>query len=259
MRLWQSHENPVGHCACLRLERLVLWIWHPAGEWRLAHRLEDEPQAAEYRPDDAVPEQVEWTRFIDAEARPDIRFRPVMPALPLVVRPEAAMHLLPRVESQLYVGIPVTVRIERPRGEEGVILAEYPVQPLTKTWFGAPDDPHGLLCLALHSRARLTLDGLGPVDPARAVCPMHLKNAADATLEYRSLALLTDHLGIDQGGDGRLWATQVEVTFKGIEADTGIRYLSSSDGARQSLVPLSEPRQPVTESLSRRLLGGWVR
>jgi len=140
-------------------------------------------------------------------------------------------------------------------------LSEFPVQALSKTWFGTPDDPRGLLCLALHSRARLTVDGLGPVDPARAICTMQLNNASPGILEYRMLALLTDHLGISRGGDGRLWATTVEVTFKGVDTDTdtGIRYLGGQVVNNRRLTPLTEPRNPVTESLSSRLLGGWIR
>ncbi len=259
MVFWKAHEIPVGQCASFRIDHLSLWIWHQAGEWRLAHHLEAAPQALEYRPDVPVPENVEWIRYVDSEGRPEIRLLPVMPGLPLVVRPESPLHLLPLSQSSLYVGIPVTVRVELPLHNDTLLLAAFPVQALSKTWFGTPDDPRGLLCLALHSRARLTIDGLGPVDPARAICTMQLKNASHGILEYRTLALLTDHLGISQGANGRLWATTVEVTFKGIDADTGIRYLGSQAGGDRRLTPLTEPRNPATESLSSRLLGGWTR
>lgn len=202
---------------------------------------------------------MEWIRYVDTEGCPEIRLCPVVPLLPLVVRPESPMHLLPRSNSSLYVGIPVSVRVELPLHNGALRLSEFPVQALSKTWFGTPDDPRGLLCLALHSRARLTVDGLGPVDPARAICTMQLNNASPGILEYRMLALLTDHLGISRGGDGRLWATTVEVTFKGVDTDTDIRYLGGQIVNNRRLTPLTEPRNPVTESLSSRLLGGWIR
>ena len=88
MDFWEAYKIPVGHCDRFRIDHLSLWFWHQAKEWRLAHRLEETPQSLEHTPDVPVPENVEWIRYVDTEGCPEIRLCPVVPLLPLVVRPE---------------------------------------------------------------------------------------------------------------------------------------------------------------------------
>ena len=57
----------------------------------------------------------------------------LLPALPLAISPASVMHLLPASRSELFVGIPVTVRVGIPYGGDTLTLAEHPVQPLTRT------------------------------------------------------------------------------------------------------------------------------
>ena len=194
---WHSRELPAGRCAVLRMGRLTLWIWQAPGEWRLATLQEERPQATEYRADLPVPREVpDWIRYIGPDRPGAFRLLPVLPPLPLAISPASALHLLPSSRSELFVGIPVTVRVEIPHGGQTLTLAEFPVQPLAKTWFGQPDDPHGLRCLSLRSRARLDVAELGPADPARAVCELRLHNPTTAMLPFQSLALPTDPLGL---------------------------------------------------------------
>ncbi len=256
---WTTHRVAAGTCTGFRIGRLSLWVRHEAEEWRLAHQLTDEPGPAGVTPDCRPPDGLEWVRVVDPEHVDEIRLLPVMPARPLVVRPDSTLHLPPAARCRLYIGIPVHVRVELPLQRGTAVLAEWPTQKLSKTWFGAPDDSRGLLCLALHSRARLVIDDLGPAKPARAVCTMRLNNVSGEHLEYRSLALLTDHLGLSRSEDGRLWTTTVAVDFKGTGVHSGVRYLNAYPAGIRQLTVLTPPRMPIAEGLADRLFGAWTR
>lgn len=253
---WQPRELPAGRCALLRMGHLTLWIWHVPGEWRLAALQEEQPQATEYRDDLPVPREVgEWIRYTGPAANSTFRLLPALPALPLAISPASVMHLLPASRSELFVGIPVTVRVGIPYGGDTLTLAEHPVQPLAKTWFGQPDDPRGELCLSLRSRARLDVAELGPADPARAICALRLHNPTAAMLPLQSLALPTDPLGLAQDSEGRLWTTDVEVVFKGGGTEATLRYVEGAEAGQRTL--LTPPRHSAAAgNFSSRLLGG---
>ncbi len=175
----------------------------------------------------------------------------------MVLRPEADLKLLPGHTSVFYVGVPISLRFSLSPGQAHVPLATVPVQLMSKTWTGAPDDSEGRLCLALRSRARNNLAELAPEERGRAICLLNVTNQSAEQFTFERLTLLTDHLAIYEGADKRLWTTPVKVAFRGQDNDARIVYpsrLPEDAGAANQLMP---PRQQATESISSRLLGTW--
>jgi hypothetical protein len=254
--LWQTHETPVAGCLACRLDRLTLWIWHATGEWRLCHRYEESagPSGVALV---APPAGSAWVSFVGAGESERLRLVPAMPALPVIVRPAVPLNLLPGQHAAFFVGVPVSLGGDLLTANGAVRLAESPVQVLSKSWSGPPDDEVGMLCLALRSRARRAIAELDPAESGRAICALHIHNQSPEVFEFQRLTLLTDHLGLQLGTDGQLWTTPVEVAFRGPGSVARTRYLTDLPAAARQATQLTPPRQALAESLSSRVLNVW--
>lgn len=258
MTPWQTYEIPVGACLCGGVDSLTLWLWHVAGEWRLASRQERvASRKVAVTLDCEPPADLVWTRFAAADDMTRVRLLPALPALPVVLRPADALNLLPAHRAAFFVGVPISIRVEMATPHGHIRLAEIPVQTLSKTWSGAPDDEDGMLSLALRSRARRTLPELGGGECGRAICALNIHNHTAEVFEFQRLVLLTDHLGVFGGRDGQLWTTPMDVSFHGHGSAARMAYHSAAPSFASDATVLTPPRITLSESLSRRVLSAW--
>ena len=258
--LWNPQKIPAGACMQGRLDNLRIWVWHAGSEWRLAQESNASLATDTGWSKGAPPEALPWMRFAGNQALDTLVAQPDLPELPVVMRPEVDLKLLPGSTSVFYVGVPIALRLALSDHELAPLpLTTIPVQPMSKTWSGAPDDPEGRLCLSLRSRARHSLAELNPGERGRAICLLTVTNQSAEQFTFERLTLLTDHLALYEGSDQRLWTTPVTVVFRGKIDEARIVYparLPKEAGAAQPLMP---PRLPAAESISSRLLGTWHR
>lgn len=255
--LWTTYDLTAERCLHVRLDRLDLWIWRASGEWRLARQMAATPRFAAAVATVPPPEGLTWVRYAGADELPTLRLLPALPATPVMVRPADAIHLLPGHDTPFFVGIPLSVRVAALSPSRSLTLADFPVQALSKTWSGAPDDDEGVACQALRSRARRQVSELDPGERGRAICVLHVLNDTSDSFEFQRICLLCPHLGVLQGGDGLLWTTPVNVLFRGHASAARIRYDRNPPPAAPDATLLTPPREAVAESLSSRVFGAW--
>jgi len=229
-----------GQARRLEIGPLRLWIRRTEYEWRMAWA--DQEIAGE-PPDDA--DQGRWAATAGAT---QLRLLPVPPDRPLVVRPSTSFFIPPGVSVQIYVRVPVWLRVLT---EDEVPLTEVPTLPLSNTWFGEPDA--GELAWALKTDALHAADEV-PAAPHEALCRVDIHHKGQAQLELNRLFLRAAHLKLYQG-EGRLWTSAVSAVYEGGDRVGSVDYLSDPPVEAGDATLLCDAREPVAGTLVRARAG----
>ncbi len=247
-----------------RIGPLSLWAQRLEGEWRLAwastgDSMEDTLSPMEAAEVDDFLGLENATRYASQGKNDQLWLTARLADRPMVTQSEKPVSLPPDEELYIYVSTPLWVEVAV--GQERKKLAEVPVYRPSDTWFGA-NTLEGELCYSSRTFHRLSLDNV-PVKPHRAITAVLVQNRARELLTLERMKIPVPNLALCQTDDGRLW-TQ-EVVFERTE-DTEFAALhmpSRSDrrcvhaGQRGELV--SEPREPMTESLVTRAFSSLFR
>lgn len=198
------------------------------GEWNLAwwssgdslsRDLEiGEPEEPPEPPDD-LPPKAKSARFATAGRDTGIALLPRLADRPIVVRPESPFHVFAGAEVNLFLSTPVWIGVVSDPGE--IDLLDVPCARPSDTWFGDRGSPHGQLCYAGTTSARLDLSEL-PVRPARAVTKVTIVNAGMRVLEVDRLNLPVPNLEVYVSADGRLWTQDLRCTVGMAEVEIEI-------------------------------------
>ncbi len=253
MDIWRPTRVGVNEMVLRRIGPLTLWLKRITGEWHLATRRLPEDDALAESAGEAVPEPAadEWLRWAAGSETSMFRLFPLMPDLPVILRPESVFAVPPNRQAMLFVSIPIWVRITA-GAEQRFVLREEPTVELRRTWFGEHDE--GELCYMLRTRARRTV-APEDVQPHRAICPVRVANGWTAPLEFDRLCVHAAHLAVYTAQD-QLWTNEVRVTFRGPDVPSQVDYADGAPTAETITGILGEPRAPATRGLLQRSFAG---
>ncbi|MFT5457124.1 MAG: hypothetical protein ACI9K2_003617 [Myxococcota bacterium] len=178
------------------------------GEWWLefVSGTDTDDRTLESAPMEPVAQRSASTRRYCGAPANQLTLRPVLADRPVVVRPEAPLHVLPGSSAVLHVSTVVWLSVEA-----GGRLWEAPLVRPSDTWFG-PDTRSGELCYASRTRARRTPDGLA--HPGRAITKIEIENRESTTVELQRLLLPTHQMAVYER-DGQLWTDSVVIIRSG--------------------------------------------
>lgn len=189
-------------------------------------------------------ESSDWVRW---HAAPETRFelRPALPDRAIVVAPERPYRLPQRGESEIYVGIPMFVRVVSTIGGAVEVLADYPSEVLSDTWWGGFTE--GELAYWVETRARRAVP-TEPYGPNQAVCPFHLVNESSQALPVERFSVRVDHLSLFSTASG-VWTDEVSVRYAGPDEGSEIHHTGRAPRAATSVKRLAGPRTPPPSGL----------
>jgi len=255
-RPWGEHPLPAeGTSSQISIGPLTLWYRREKNEVWLAHGR----AAPDSDPDEARTPPEDWARWAFADHPTSLRITPVMPDRLLVVKPELSFMLLRRARARIYARVPIWVRVEAVTGLEGAtLLTELPTIVLSDTWWG--DYQEGELGFWLPTKARreLTPDLF---ETHMVIATLQLTNRSEDDLPVEKLALRVVHLSMFED-EGRLWAEEVKVDYRGASEGSDIRMddhpPQEADGAKE----ISAAREKTSGFSARtfqrlRALSGW--
>ncbi|HSV55645.1 MAG TPA: DUF432 domain-containing protein [Magnetospirillaceae bacterium] len=150
-----------------------------------------------------APDGLSW-RYSALLGAAELTLRPALPARPYEVQLAQAVSILPGVELDGYICLPLQAEI---LASEGTVLAALSLLPRKYSWFGTPQE--GVLCDAVvsgFSAAEEVGRFLSDPDPAVAVCPVTVKNNSTEGMDLSLLCIPTDILSI-YGREG-IYATE---------------------------------------------------
>lgn len=172
--------------------------------------------------EDAAPDGTAWRRLASVDDVPFIQVRPAFPNRPVVVRPEYPYTLIPGERVNIFVGVPISVSLQTPKG---LLLMEEPVHPLSNTWFGTPTD--GELCYAMRTLAKREGENLD-FGPARVLCPVRIRNQSKEKMSFERLCLRVQYLNIYESDHPRLWANESSVMVRSADSWSRVAFASKA-------------------------------
>ena len=253
--VWQANQIAADVVHHALVGPLELWVKRVADELHIAVKRHADPDGASEAHGLAVDAGVtsadlSWARWVIGKDESTVRLAPATPDRPVVVRPEVPLRLPSKKEALFFVNFPIWVRVVV-GAKRGVKLCEKPCISLSKTWFGDPTS--GSLCYSMRTRARRAIEDIQP-RPHRAVCPVMIRNSSEQQLDLERICVHVEHLTLYQGVT-RLWANQVDVTFRGDSEISQLSYAKRPPTYEAVSDVMCEARRPVKESLLARSLG----
>ena len=243
---WGDHELSPDEPVSIRIGPLVLFVHSRGDEVWIASRPGDWTHGS-VESAASTPEDHEWVRWPVPGGAGRISLSPVLPPRSVVVEPELTFRLLPSTEARIFVRVPLWVRVTIATAPEK-FLVELPILTLSDTWWG--DFTEGELCYWLPTTARRRVDE-GTFSPHLVVCPLQLVNESDEELEVREVALRVAHLTVF-GTDGRFWADETSVRYRGESEESSIEMSGRSPAEAPSAVEVAAPRSPIPRGLTAR-------
>lgn len=217
---------------------LTLVVWSLLDEWRVAALYgEDRKLIPELQ---EPPEDLPWQRWDRGSDDVKLRFRPVFPDRPLIVRPRAPLHLSPRAKALFFIGIPAFIELNAHSEGQYERLSAWPSEPLSNTWHGTP--MAGTLCYSVRTRARRQFlhDDWQEMS---IIATVEIANSGTHTLPFQRLFLPTGHLGIFEHR-GKLWSNHARIrTGEKDDSLSGIVFAAKPIGEASEGVELAPPRE----------------
>ncbi len=250
--VWEPMEIPQRKCARWRFPHRSIWVERIETEWHVLSHPEEKrvPQAScSLVSRERKPASSRWRHYLHRDVGP-MQPAPVLPDRPVVIRPDRALTLLPGQSTVFFLEIPVWFRLST-LGARPARIFEEPLTMLTRTWFGDPVT--GELCWGLATRLHHALDSVESAAD-RAVCPLMIENDSEADLEFQKICIHVENLSVFRG-PGHLWTNSLHAVFKGPDQVTQIEIVHVPPEFEESLVPVSEAREPAAGWNIRRTFG----
>ena len=221
---WHTLLEPNSSVCGLKLDGLSLYWKQKEGDWIVGASREAESDTVPgfHLLESDAPEGTSWRRLASVEDVPTLKVLPAFPNRAVVVRPEFPYTLIPGERVNIFVGVPVSIVLQSPKG---LTLMEEPVHPLSNTWFGPPTD--GELCYAMRTLARREGENLD-FGPARVLCPVRIRNQSKEIMSFERLCLRVKYLSIYQNSNQRLWSNECSVMVRGEESWSRLAFASKA-------------------------------
>jgi len=250
--VWDPVAISQKKCARWRFPLRSIWVERIETEWHVLSQPETRQEGdASYRivARSQKPPSSQWRHYLHRDSG-TMQPAPVLPDRPVVVKPDRALTLLPGQSTIFFLELPVWFRLST-SGYRPARVFEEPLTVLTRTWFGDP--VNGELCWGLATRLHHSIESLDPAAD-RAVCPLMIENDSESELDFQKVCLHVENLSIFRGRRF-LWTNSLHAVFKGTDQATQIEIVHTPPGFEDSMVPVSEARQPSTGWNIRRTFG----
>jgi hypothetical protein len=255
MELWKPSAINIDQLLHGQIGPFSLWLKRIRDEVHVAWRRHepDSLDAQQYKIAQSLgvierhEEKLDWSRWIIGDKLENVRITPVMPDRPVIVKTEMPIKIPAGQSADFFVSIPLWLKLLA-GNPEPIEICELPSVALAGMWFGDPTC--GELCYTLRSRARRMIES-DQIRPYRAICPVHVKNAAGAQLDFQRVCVRVEHLKIYQGRE-QLCTNRVDLIYRSQDGTTEISYGQGPPDFEKAPVMLSDARIPFKQNLLKR-------
>ena len=198
---------------------LSFWIRLMHDEWHFASVLkleEDAQQCVKLEINSRPPAGINIGRKLTSSSNTTVRFRPAMPRLPLIVRPQDNIEIAAGTTTTFFVTVPTRLQVYV--GKEQALLLDETTFELSRTWHGTLQE--GTMGLMLNTRARRNYDGISK-RPHRCIVPVEIVNGEKKSVSFERVCIEVDHLAIYRSSS-HLWSDPLTILLK--ENGTEVTY-----------------------------------
>lgn len=226
-----------------KIGHVSLWARRQGNEIFVAHKYENGNMRGSVSK--KPPADISWIRWTFSKEVSALKIRPVFPDRPIVVKPESSFNLAKRTGTQIYVRVPLWIRVQTTKVDKETMILEIPSVILSNTWFG--DFFEGDLCYWISSGARTQIEP-DAKRPNMVISPVHLYNQSDEDLFVEKLALRVANSSVFSDGQ-QLWADQIRINYKGKDAISEVKFSGKPPKQAPGAGLISSPRNIEKKSL----------
>jgi hypothetical protein len=184
-----------------------------------------------------------WTYFISE--RSEINIIPALPDRSLVLKPSHLVRVMPKTSIINYIRIPIWVQFYTGAVKPENMVFEFPVEELSSTWFGEPDNGELAYSLPHPIETAFTQPTL---QHNYAICPLNISNESAEILDFQRLLVSIRYLSIYNEGD-LLCTNETKVRYKGEQHSNEVTFVQGKPDLSKNLQHLSSPRDTATKSI----------
>jgi hypothetical protein len=246
--LWNKIVFRDEECFSMKIHDMSCYIKRLKNKWLLYRERQDKAGSFSLKKigDEDLPADVAWDHYISV--RTTLFIVPALPDKPIIIKPQVAIHLLPKTSVDLFAYIPLWVQLYSGKQIRMNMITEFPSVELSATWFGEPDK--GELAYSFDQKLKEQLKE-EDLKPHLAVCPVKITNDSDHSLHFKQLSLHVENL--DVYNDGNFVCTnQVKVLFKGEDHISNIALGQTKPSFQQELKQINTARQPQNKNIFKR-------
>ena len=244
--MWQKYKIEEKKIYSGRIGKSRFWVIRSNKIWQMAKSLTDETGNDTEVPVviNALPESVDWSHQI-ADKHNTLQILPSTPDRPIVVKPQKVLSILPGMNLDLYVYIPVWVQFYASSVKQENLLFEFPSTELSSTWFGVPDE--GELAYTYPDDFYFELEKKKFASDS-ILCPLRIRNDNAAILNFQRLSIPVEQLNV-YWNQQILCTNEVKVNFKGEEKPNEINISSSSPSLFEGLKQINSARVSTSKNI----------
>ncbi|WP_319502373.1 DUF432 domain-containing protein [uncultured Draconibacterium sp.] len=169
---------------------------------------------------------------------------PALPAKPMVFKSNRII-ISPKQRLTFFVKIPLILQLYASKKQDENLLAEFPLQQISNTWFGEP--VNGEVAFALESDHYLDFKTMED-DERFAICPITIFNNDNAALELDRLIIRVDQMHLLKYKE-HLVTSHVKLEYKGKDHLSSANYGFSKVFHGENHEIIAKPRNPEGKSL----------
>jgi len=180
----------------------------------------------------------QFNRFIvgkDAK----IKLEPALPELPIVIKPEFPLSVLPGLSFRCFVAVPLVFSIWSSRGKKMHMLKEISVLNLSRSWFGDPWV--GEVAYFLDSPLHASIESYSESDRS-VFCPVNIVNRSSQILTLDRMLLRVPYLSVYQG-EKRLYSNGTRISFRGQDQISQVSFYKGPPDLEKNLTQIASPRE----------------
>ena len=248
--MWKKYKIDDNVIYNSRIGSSILWLEKSKNIWSYAidktnsdSTGTDSLQSAKKLPDD-----FEWQGHLGSDAS-SIHILPAMPDRAVVVKPDKNLAILNGTTIEVFLLIPVWLRIYASSVKDENLLLEFPTTDLSSTWFGAPDN--GELAYSLPANALFDTIGLTDSANSTAICPVKINNESGAVLNFERLSVPAPQLNL-YSKENQLFTNEIRLKYKGEDNQNEVQIINGSPSIAEGSTHLSSARIKDSKGLFQR-------
>lgn len=168
-----------------------------------------------------------------------------LPELPMVIKPLVNISILPGQSLRTYIDVPLMLQISYGTAKQKMLLKEYPVQPLSRSWFGDPES--GEIAYFLESSMDTGVHPCKEENPC-IHCPVTIVNKSSQTLTLDRMIIRVPYLTIFSGKKG-FYASRTKISYSGQDQISQIVIQKTPPEVDDKLTVYSQPRKAIDSGL----------
>lgn len=236
--MWDKYTIEKDKTFHWKLGHTVIWVRKIDNEWLIANEsIKETHEQSVYSSDSEPPDIIKWNSIITDKSR-SLNVLPAVPDRPVIVKPRGVFKLLPGMNIQLYIHIPLWIQIYHGSVKNENLIYEFPSIGLSSTWFGESDN--GILSYTNPKEVFTHLDTT-KYHQYEAICPVKITNNDSEILNFQRLLLNVEFLSIYSDGN-LLFTSEINVRFKGENAIADIQYSNAAPAFLENTKQVATPR-----------------